>query len=921
MKASAPFPRRPLAVCASIVLVLAASASWAQNSSRTDTKARAEAAARMAAEFEKELVASQAAAAKREQTAKEEAERRARVAAALAAPIVPIVPTTEAARGAGGTAVAGSIAAPALAGATAPAAQLAAQPLMPAAPEQKLALLIGNSSYKVGPLTNPVNDVRAMAIKLQQLGFTVIKKENASRADMMDAVRDFGTQLQNGGIGVFYYAGHGIQSKGQNFLVPVDSDIRSEDELATRAYNAAEVLEKMDTAKNRINMVILDACRDNPFARSFRSGGRGLAGIDHSPRGTLVAYATSPGSTASDGVGANGLYTEQLLRAMSEPGLELGEVFKRTSANVLELSEGKQMPWLMSSVTGDFYFNPTPEQQAKIDAQRASATVALAGGGGGGGGAIAREQQRTFMPVLISRKLIEHYQLTGNFPLNGQPSVAAFTQNGDFFALASKDRTLKTWNTMTGMPVATETSYVDGTLAVGRKAMIGLAENGRVAVHDLKAEVVRRNTDKLPTGAQVAALSPNGKRLLIHTQQKGFMLFDADTQTMVAQLDSVEGAPRFLFSPNSDRLVTWGERDSTMKLWEADSGKRITRMSDHWNAVGMARFSNDGSTLVTAAHDDKAVVWRMSDGDSLRKLEFGEGNPLPKEAELFNNGKHFMAWVARTTKVPGAPLQLGVWETNTGRQVATLLPDGAQLQSYKLAQAQNRLFINGSDRNLYVYDLATLQRSSVMSGVEFIDMSPDGRRFLVRNNDGVRLMDTSSMAPIGRMPGQVNAFSSRRGNLFATSGSDGSVTLWNFDNGDQVGILKGHLDTVTGVVFADDGRRLVSLGSDNTGRLWALPEIKDMHQLTKDQFESTAEYNKRMTNWSSPYTSLVTLAGYNADAETFNIRFGDITAAVPLDRESAKKLVGQRQAIITAKLRFFDGEQLILADTKLTRLP
>lgn len=451
--------------------------------------------------------------------------------------------------------------------------------------------------------------------------------------------------------------------------------------------------------------------------------------------------------------------------------------------------------------------------------------------------------------------------------------------------------------------------------------MIALAENGRVAVHDLKAEVVRRNTDKLPTGAQIAAFSPNGKRVLVFTRDKGFMLFDAENQALVAQLDSVEGAPRFMFSPNSDRLVTWGDRDSTMKLWEAESGKRITRMSDHWNAVGIVRFSNDGGTMVSAAHDDKAVVWRMSDGDSLRKLEFGEGNPQPKEAELFNNGRHYMAWVARTTKVPGAPMQLGVWETNTGRQIATLLPEGVQLVSYKLAQVQNRLFINGGDRNLYVYDLGTLQRSSVMSGVEFIDMSPDGRRFLVRNNDGVRLMDTNSMAPIGRMPGQVNAFPAPRGSLFATSGSDGSVTLWNFDNGDQVGILKGHLDTVTGVVFADDGRRLVSLGSDNTGRLWALPEIKDMHQLTKDQFESTAEYNKRMANWSSPYTSLVTLAGYNADAETFNIRFGDISAAVPLDRESAKKLVGQRQAIITAKLRFFDGEQLILADTKLTRLP
>jgi len=111
----------------------------------------------------------------------------------------------------------------------------------------------------------------------------------------------------------------------------------------------------MDSAKNRINMVILDACRDNPFARSFRSGSRGLASVEQAPSGTLVAYATSPGSTASDGTGSNGLYTEQLLQAMSEPGIKLEDVFKRVRVNVMDRSGGKQTPWEMSSVTGDFF--------------------------------------------------------------------------------------------------------------------------------------------------------------------------------------------------------------------------------------------------------------------------------------------------------------------------------------------------------------------------------------------------------------------------------------------------------------------------------------------------------------------------------------------------------------------------------------
>ena len=229
--------------------------------------------------------------------------------------------------------------------------------------QTKLALIIGNSAYKEAPLANPANDAQAMAIKLLELGFTVIKKENAGREDMLKAVRDFGNQLKakSDSVGLFYYAGHGIQSKGNNYLVPVDADIASEDELASRAYNVNEVLEKMDTAKNPVNIVILDACRNNPFGRSFRSSTKGLAQVE-AVQGTYIAYATAPGKTASDGTGRNGLYTESLLRALSQPGLKLEEVFKKVAYDVSERSAKEQTPWALSSLLGDFYFNPTPEQ-------------------------------------------------------------------------------------------------------------------------------------------------------------------------------------------------------------------------------------------------------------------------------------------------------------------------------------------------------------------------------------------------------------------------------------------------------------------------------------------------------------------------------------------------------------------------------
>ncbi len=226
--------------------------------------------------------------------------------------------------------------------------------------ESRLALLIGNATYKSSPLKNPVNDVRLMESALTEAGFTVIKAENASRREMQRIVRDFGERLkQSGGVGLFYFAGHGVQVKGANYLVPVDADIRAEDEVAFDSIDAQSILEKMETAKNRINLLILDACRDNPFAKGSRSGTAGLATMS-APSGSLVAYSTSPGSVASDGAGNNGLYTQHLAAVMRMPDMPIEEVFKRVRANVRKDSANQQTPWENTALEGNFYFKKSP---------------------------------------------------------------------------------------------------------------------------------------------------------------------------------------------------------------------------------------------------------------------------------------------------------------------------------------------------------------------------------------------------------------------------------------------------------------------------------------------------------------------------------------------------------------------------------
>ncbi|MBF0472194.1 MAG: SUMF1/EgtB/PvdO family nonheme iron enzyme [Nitrospirae bacterium] len=221
--------------------------------------------------------------------------------------------------------------------------------------EKRVALVIGNGAYKSSPLNNPVNDALAMAKVLESLNFEVISGVNLTKDEMMKRVIDFGNKIKDGGVGLFYFAGHGVQYNGQNYLIPIDAKIDSQEVIEVEAMSADYVLARMDAAKNRLNIVILDACRNNPFARSFRSVSNGLAQMK-APEGSFIAYATAPGSVASDGGGKNGLYTQELIKSMNKPGLKIEEMFKDVRISVESQSGKKQTPWESSSITGDFYF-------------------------------------------------------------------------------------------------------------------------------------------------------------------------------------------------------------------------------------------------------------------------------------------------------------------------------------------------------------------------------------------------------------------------------------------------------------------------------------------------------------------------------------------------------------------------------------
>ena len=232
--------------------------------------------------------------------------------------------------------------------------------------EKRIALVIGNATYKTAPLKNPVNDASSISSALTQLGFEVTMKLNANKRTMKTEISKFGKALaQPNTVGLFYYAGHGIQVDNRNFLIPVNSTINGEADVEFEGIDAGRILGQMEKAGNNLNLVILDACRDNPFGGSFRSAKRGLARIS-APKGSMIIYAASPGERADDGAGENGVFTENLLKTMKQPGLTVDQIFKKTASAVYNDTGESQLPYREGSILGDFYFKPGKQQVASI---------------------------------------------------------------------------------------------------------------------------------------------------------------------------------------------------------------------------------------------------------------------------------------------------------------------------------------------------------------------------------------------------------------------------------------------------------------------------------------------------------------------------------------------------------------------------
>jgi uncharacterized caspase-like protein len=311
---------------------------------------------------------------------------------------------------------------------------------------ERVALVIGNSNYAgEAALRNPANDAEAVAAALQGLNFKVIKKTDLDLSQMEDAVIAFRRELTKGGLGLFFYAGHGLQVQGENYLVPIGARMREEYEAKRQCLLLGQVLDAMQESESNLNVVVLDCCRDNPFKRSWSrsNSGRGLAALSNTPKGIVVAYSTAPNETAADGTGSNSPYAAALaatLRSRPAEGLELRDVFFEAGAAVRRKTG--QSPWI-NMETIDKYFlwrnteSSSTQAGATMDvAEKTSASVQKRPSAADLAGTTWRitdsdgeEYEFHFRPQGVL-----HYQTSRGLHVNGN-----WKQNGDAIEITMND--------------------------------------------------------------------------------------------------------------------------------------------------------------------------------------------------------------------------------------------------------------------------------------------------------------------------------------------------------------------------------------------------------------------------------------------------------------------------------------------------
>lgn len=481
---------------------------------------------------------------------------------------------------------------------------------------KRVALVIGNSSYVQGPLKNPVNDARAMEARLKALGFTVIKRENLRQREIGPMLREFRAAIRPGDDVLFFYAGHGLQIKGENFLPTVDAQIEGEDDVPLFSINVnTQLLTMLEETRAGVKLLFLDACRNNPYARSFRSGGGDLGRIGSAPSGTLIHYATRPGSVASDGSGANGLYTEQLLKFMGQPNVVIESMLKQVSAGVETASRGKQEPWSEGSLKGDFFFSGDAQGAAAIALARPSQTVAAPAAAQGGLPAVsvaAFEGDAAIASGVVS-------VLRGNFERSGrmrsvtagEVPVGAFSAP-DFAAWAGRGTGYLVGGGIEGRADGRTDVLVRVWDVAARKDLGG--QRFTVDKADLRL-AAQRASDFVyqKVVGEAGRFAQRQLRVAINNGRYSLLIGNADGGAMQTALTS----------PGLLALPTWSDDQQNLGYFSMESGKPQFYVQEL--KTGQRRLAGDTAALAEACRSEMTAAQSKDDafGEDWMREDWG----------------------------------------------------------------------------------------------------------------------------------------------------------------------------------------------------------------------------------------------------------------------------------------------------------
>jgi len=668
---------------------------------------------------------------------------------------------------------------------------------LPALATERIALVIGNSDYRVDPLSNPVNDARDMAKVLRELGFQVTLKVNANQMTMESAIQAFGNKLHQKAVGLFYFSGHGMQYRSENYLIPINSirNMSAADHLRYKAVPAGYVLGVMRTAGNRLNIVILDACRDNPFKGIFGLKGyghrKGLAEMN-SISGSIIAYAARPGRPAlEDKKHRNSYYTKHLLRFIKQNGLTLTELFSRVSWAVAQDTNGEQEPWT------SFLSLPRFCLAGNCQMQGPQPVVDH----------IAREVAKLLKTCQF--RFDNNWLTTGGSgtAFACYKEVLKFDPNNleASRGLVNIENRYVTW---------AESALKKGNKSKARQYLARLRlvnpESPELAVLESQLESMSTPTTMTPSQPVISSTA----KISIPTRV---------WKTIKAHKGGWYGSiclgSCLSFSPDG-RFLLSGSWDKRFKLFNINTGKLMRTFKGHSSRVLSVAYSPDGKMALSASNDRSAKLWELSTGQLIRTFNFGS----IEQAAFSPDGQKALL---------GGVQGIQLWELATGKPIRTF--EGYSSNRYIIDRDSltfspdgQKALVGGNDPTIRLWNIPTGQLIRTFKGhssrVQSVVFSPDRQKALSGSTDNtIKLWDLSTGQVIHTFYGHSSfvhsvAFSPN-GHFVASGSEDKTIKLWEVSSGKLIRTLKEHKSSVMSVTFSLDG----TLASGDYGgviKLW-----------------------------------------------------------------------------------------------------